>query len=85
MNIVASNGYFDKKRSEYLKSEIEVTRIFVTNVIGDWTLENIKHRDNIVVQDILQLLEEWETSYKHGSSGQNKPTQEGLNMIEKFK
>ena len=45
LNIIASNGYFRKKQSEYEKSEIEVTKILVTSTESDWTLGNIEHRD----------------------------------------
>ena len=63
LNIVASNGYFQKKQTEYNKSEIEVTKILVISVTSDWTLQNIEKRDVIVTNDILFLLAQWKTQY----------------------
>lgn len=85
LNIVASNGYFKKKQQEYQKSEIEVTKILVTSIDNDWTLGNIKHRDEMVSAEILQLLQTWETDYQNSENNTNIPSQEELALIEKFK
>ncbi len=63
LNIVASNGYFQKKQFEYNKSEIAVTKILVLSTTSDWTLQNIEKRDAMVTNDILSLLNQWETEY----------------------
>ena len=85
LNIVASNGYFKKKQQEYQKSEIEVTKILVTSIDNDWTLGNIKHRDEMVSSEIMRLLQTWETDYQNSESNTNIPSQEELALIEKFK
>lgn len=85
LNIVASNGYFKKKQQEYQKSEIEVTKILVTSIDNDWTLGNIKHRDEMVSSEIMRLLQTWEADYQNSESNTNIPSQEELALIEKFK
>ena len=84
LNIVASNGYFKKKQQEYIKSEIEVTKILVTSIDNDWTLGNIEHRDMIVSTEIMQLLQDWESDYQRNNNA-TIPSEEDLAMIEKFK
>lgn len=87
LNIVASNGYFKKKQTEYQKSEIEVTKILVTSIDNDWTIGNIEHRDEIVTTDVMKLLNAWETQYSNykKSTEEGGPTPEELEQIEKFK
>ena len=87
LNIIASNGYFKKKQTEYQKSDIEVTRILVTSIDNDWTLGNIEHRDEIITQEVMKLLENWELQYQNykGSSNEVGPSAEELEQIEKFK
>ena len=87
LNIIASNGYFKKKQTDYQKSDIEVTRILVTSIDNDWTLGNIEHRDEIITQEVMKLLENWELQYQDykGSSKEEGPSAEELEQIEKFK
>lgn len=87
LNIIASNGYFKKKQTEYQKSDIEVTRILVTSIDNDWTLGNIEHRDEIITQEVMKLLDNWELQYQNykGSSKEEGPSAEELEQIEKFK
>ena len=84
LNVVASNGYFQKKQSEYAKSKIEVTKILVTSISADWTLGNITHRDNIISTELMELLGKWEREYEVEDT-ENKPTAEEIAMIEQFK
>lgn len=65
LNIVASDGYFLKKQEEYKNSKIEVTKILVTSIDNDWTLGNIKHRDQIVTSEIMDLLDKWDADYNN--------------------
>lgn len=63
LNIVASDGYFRKKQDEYIKSGIEVTKILATSIAEDWSLQEIKRRDEIVTKDIINLLDKWNKDY----------------------
>lgn len=83
LNIIASNGYFKEKQAKYIESSIEVTRILVTSIENDWTLGNIDHRDNIIVTEILELLNKWDSEYS--MIDDKSPTPEQLLMIEEFK
>ena len=85
LNIIASNGYFKKKQQEYNKSEIEVTKILVTSINNDWTLGNIKQRDEMVSSEIMRLLQTWESDYNKSENNSNSPSKEELALIEKFK
>ncbi len=89
LNIVASNGYFNKKQAEYQKSDIQVTKILVTTVANDWVLANIEQRDKIVANEISKAMESWETEYNNYSNTPKTaaptPTPEELAMIQKFK
>ena len=87
LNIIASNGYFKKKQSEYQKSDVEVTKILVTSIDNDWTLGNIEHRDGIITMEVARLLENWHTQYSSYQSNQSSesPSAEELEQIAKFK
>lgn len=87
LNILASNGYFKKKQEEYIKSNVEVTRILVTSIDSDWTLGNIEHRDNIITTEMMELLNSWKSQYEcyHAASEDNQPTKEDLEKIKKYK
>lgn len=86
LNIVASNGYFMKKQSEYQKSEIEITKSLVSSISGDWTLQHIEHRDKIVSEEIMRLLQIWNENYTNTLlSTTTRPSKDELEMIEKFK
>ena len=87
LNIVASNGYFKKKQEEYIKSNVEVTKILVTSIDSDWTLGNIEHRDDIITTEMMELLNSWNSQYEcyHAASEDNQPTKEDLEKIKKYK
>lgn len=85
LNIIASNGYFKKKQTEYQNSEIEVTKILVVSIANDWTLGNIEHRDHIVSSEIIKLLHDWDIGYRDSRKLKLSPTEEDLIMIEEFK
>lgn len=87
LNIIASNGYFKKKQTEYKKSDIEVTKILVTSIDNDWALGNIEHRDEIITSEIMELLKDWEEQYAsyRRTINEENPTEEELAQIELFK
>ena len=89
LNIVASDGYFLKKQEQYKDSEIEITKILVTSIDSDWTLGNIKHRDEIITSEIMQLLDKWNKDYKeYGNelNGEGEKVPEAfLRQLEEYK
>lgn len=89
LNIIASDGYFLKKQDEYKNSKVEVTKILVTSIDSDWTLGNIKHRDEIVTTEIMELLEKWDKDYKeynpNPSNAEEKIPEDFLRQLEEYK
>lgn len=89
LNIVASDGYFLKKQDEYKNSKIEVTKILVTSIDSDWTLGNIKHRDEIVTTEIMELLDKWNKDYTEynpkSSDTEEIVPEEFLRQLEEYK
>lgn len=86
LNIIASNGYFQKKQEDYARSKIEVTRSLVASINSDWTLEHIQHRDEVVSKEILDYLKKVEESYedvKHPKISE-EPTDEERALLKKF-
>lgn len=82
LNIIASDGYFKRKQSEYSKSNIEVTKILVTSTTSDWTLDNIEQRDIIVTEDITNTLKRWDENYNAAEDG---PSEDFLKLLEEYK
>ena len=89
LNIIASNGYFAQKQAEYKKSSVEVTKVLVTSISDDWTLGNIEHRDDIISEEIMLLLDKWNNDYAFimpvNSPVQPIPSPEELEMIKMLK
>lgn len=87
LNIVAGNGYFGKKKKEYAKSEIAVTKAIGTSSEADWNMESITKRDVRVSDTIMSILKKWDTNYYHDQSKETaiKPSKEDLMRIEEFK
>lgn len=87
LNIIASNGYFGKKQNEYKQSKIEVTRLLASSTDSDWSLGNIRKRDEIIINEITSLLTEWDRTYTQmqKSCSGPQPSAEDLAKIEEFK
>lgn len=86
LNIVASNGYFEKKCSEYAKSKIQITKDLAACNLSDWTIEQIKERDIKVSKELEESLAKIETDYHiEVNDGSNTPTEEEMRLIESFK
>ncbi len=87
LNIIAGNGYFAKKKIEYLQSNIEITKQLGEASTKDWTLDNIIERDLTVSEKIMNKLLNWNKEYNNASNSINgiPPTQEELQQIELFK
>lgn len=87
LNIIAGNGYFTKKKNEYLQSKIEITKQLGLVPIKDWTLDNITERDLKVSEEIMNTLSKWNNEYNNApnSIDDKQPTAEQLQQIELFK
>ncbi|MCT3076972.1 DUF262 domain-containing protein [Leuconostoc citreum] len=58
LNIIASNGYFAKKKESYNKSEVEILLELSKNH-NDWGLDEIRERDIRISDELVTLLNEW--------------------------
>ena len=62
LNIVASNGYFAKKKEQYKESAAEVTKK-LTKIDHDWTLKDIELRDEEITNEVMSLIAKWNKEY----------------------
>lgn len=87
LNIIAGNGYFAKKKNEYIVSNIAITKAFGEIASSDWTLDNITERDLQASSEIIDTLAKWQNEYNTNSDDSlcPKATPEELAMIENFK
>lgn len=86
LNIIAGNGYFSKKKKEYLQSNIGITKQIGSISSNDWTLDNIMERDLKVSERIIEILINWNNKYQmKSSSDEHQPSTEQLKQIELFK
>lgn len=88
LNIVAGNGYFGKKKKEYTASEIAITKAMGTSDITEWDMDSIMKRDIRISDSIISILTKWSNDYLSVSTVTNdeeKPSEEDLARIEKFK
>lgn len=87
LNIVAGNGYFAKKKKEYMASKIVITNAMGISDVQDWNMDSIMKRDVRVSDSITKILKNWNNDYINNSdkTQSNKPSAEDLARIEEFK
>ena len=83
LNIVASNGYFEKKKALYKKSKIAMVQEFSQFHSKDWKLEQIRERDIRVSDRILEIFDLWTADIIN--TNKTKLTQEDREAIELIK
>ena len=59
LNIVASNGYFTKKKESYEKSNISIVQELSQFHLTDWKLEQIRERDIRISDRIMDVFDDW--------------------------
>ena len=62
LNIIASNGYFSKKKKEYSKSKINLTRSFASKN-NYWDHDSIIKNDVAVSNQIISIFTRWNDEY----------------------
>lgn len=88
LNIVAGNGYFGKKKTEYVASKITITKALGTSDVVDWNMDSIMKRDIRISDEIISILKRWNEEYLNVSTQTAKvdePSAEDLARIEEFK
>lgn len=58
LNIIASNGYFAKKKETYQKSSITLVQDLSRDK-SDWRLDEIRERDIRIADELINLLSSW--------------------------
>jgi len=58
LNIIASNGYFAKKKISYNESEIKLV-LNLSNSYSDWGIDEIRERDIRISDELFILLKKW--------------------------
>lgn len=83
LNIIASNGYFEKKKELYRKSKIAIVKDFLQTHSKDWKIEQIMERDVRVSDRIIEIFDLWSADIN--TSNKSKLTQEDKMAIELIK
>ena len=87
LNIVAGNGYFGKKKKEYLVSNIAITKDIGESDITEWNLDSIMMRDIRISDAIMAVINKWNKAYSDiiYDNKEEGPSEEDLARIEEFK
>lgn len=87
LNIIASNGYFKKKKESYKKSKVKLL-LDLSNQHNDWGLNEIRERDIRISDELLIILNDWGLN-QSGTPVQEEqspvPTPEESKIIEELK
>ena len=74
LNIIASNGYFAKKKESYRKSKVGIL-LELTQNNNNWGIEKIRERDIRISDEFVRILNEW------GLNQSESDTEEMLTFI----
>lgn len=86
LNIIAGNGYFEKKKTFYEKSNIAITKSMAQASITEWGLENISENDVHQANVIMKILKEWKETYNTSDEQTEEiPTEEQLKFLAECK
>ena len=88
LNIVAGNGYFSKKKKEYMVSKIAITNTMGTSEVMEWDLDSIMKRDLRISDEMAEIFARWNSEYLNFTIDKEKaevPSKEDLAQIEEFK
>lgn len=88
LNIVAGNGYFSKKKKEYMVSKIAITNIMGRSEVLEWDLDSIMKRDLRISDEMAEIFARWNSEYLNFTIDKEKadvPSEEDLAQIEEFK
>ena len=88
LNIVAGNGYFSKKKKEYMVSKIAITNTMGRSEVMEWDLDSIMKRDLRISDEMAEIFARWNSEYLNFPIDKEKaevPSEEDLAQIEEFK
>lgn len=86
LNIIASNGYFQKKQESYRKSKIQIV-LDLADKNADWGLNDIREKDIRISDTLFELMTEWGFNQQELNHQDEPlvPSTEELKAIEEFK
>ena len=86
LNIIASNGYFQKKQESYLKSKIQIVLDLAAQNV-DWGPNEIREKDIRISDSLFELMIQWgfNQSELNEQDEPPVPTLEELKAIEELK
>lgn len=86
-NIKASNNYYDKKKLQYLESDIALTKAFGKEPRTTWTLNDVLTRDEDISNELTETFDKWVADYESSPINETKPvpTPEQAEMIRQLK
>jgi hypothetical protein len=58
LNIIASNGYFAKKKESYRKSKVGIL-LELTRNNSNWGLDEIREHDIRISDELVEILNDW--------------------------
>ncbi|MBQ8035715.1 MAG: DUF262 domain-containing protein [Proteobacteria bacterium] len=67
LNIIARNNYFERKREQYKNSQIEITKTLSKLNNTDWTLDDIRKRDQEIKDTLIRIFSQWNKNYNNAS------------------
>lgn len=86
LNIVASNGYFEKKQEAYAESSITVAKQLSRKTPASWDLSDIDERDVRVTDTIIDTLRDWCNEYSVSKDvGRVRISEEDAEMLKELK
>ncbi|MBF7108741.1 DUF262 domain-containing protein [Pediococcus pentosaceus] len=86
LNIIASNGYLDKKKEQYRQSKITITKDLADSSAHEWKLDEISDRDAHLSDSIIDILKKWGLNRVSDSVDFKKqPSRVDLEKIKQFK
>lgn len=89
LNIIASNGYFMKKKESYDKSKVEIL-LNLSNNHNDWGINEIRERDIRISDELLETFNTWGLNQPDFLKRDEEtltptPTAEEMQVIEQLK
>jgi len=86
LNIIASNGYFQKKQENYRNSKIQIVLDLGTQY-SDWGLNEIREKDIRISDSLFELMIQWGFNQAEFNEQDEPPvpTLEELKAIEEFR
>jgi uncharacterized protein with ParB-like and HNH nuclease domain len=88
LNIIASDGYFAKKKEYYSESQIAIVQDLAKTPGDNWKLDKIREHDIRVSDDLMSIYKNWglnQQSEQFGQAPKEQLSDEDKAKLEEFK